>query len=64
VNTGVGFILRMLDLPGRPPVLMTLEGEGPGGFNANNKTAMWTGVAGFLEANVDTAPSTAAQNSQ
>jgi dipeptidyl aminopeptidase/acylaminoacyl peptidase len=53
-------LVRMLNLAGRPPVLMTLEGEGHGGFDPKNEIAMWTGIAGFLEANLDSGPSTAA----
>ncbi|MBS0212785.1 MAG: S9 family peptidase [Proteobacteria bacterium] len=53
-------MVRMLNLAGRPPVLMTFEGEGHGNFSASNENAMWTGIAGFLEANLDFASSTTA----
>lgn len=46
-------LIRMLNLAGRPPVMMTLEGEGHGDLSQNNETALWNGVAGFLRAHLD-----------
>lgn len=45
-------LIRMLNLAGRPPVMMTLVGEGHGGFSKKNETALWNGVAGFLRAHL------------
>ena len=45
-------LIRMLNLAGRPPVMMTFEGEGHGGFSKKNETALWNGVAGFLRAHL------------
>ncbi len=46
-------LIRMLNLAGRTPVMSTLEGEGHGDFSEKNETALWTGVAGFLQAHLD-----------
>jgi dipeptidyl aminopeptidase/acylaminoacyl peptidase len=52
-------LVRMLNLAGRPPVMMTLVGEGHGGFSTDNETALWTGVAGFLRAHLGAHPTAA-----
>lgn len=41
-------MLRMLNLDNRPPVLVTLEGEGHGIEEDENIRKAWEGVAGFL----------------
>lgn len=45
-------LVRMLNLAGRPPVMLTLEGEDHGDFSEKNETALWIGVAGFLQAHL------------
>jgi dipeptidyl aminopeptidase/acylaminoacyl peptidase len=49
-------LARMLNIAGRAPVMMTLEGEGHGGFENVNEIALWGGVAGFLRAHLDARP--------
>jgi dipeptidyl aminopeptidase/acylaminoacyl peptidase len=41
-------LVRMLNLAGRPPVLIDLEKEGHGIDDEDNRTRVWTGIAGFL----------------
>jgi dipeptidyl aminopeptidase/acylaminoacyl peptidase len=41
-------LVRMLNLAGRPPVLIDLEKEGHGIEDDDNRTRVWTGIAGFL----------------
>lgn len=41
-------LLRMLNLVGRPPVLMAFANEGHGLQNVGNLVLAWTGIAGFL----------------
>ena len=45
-------LVRMLNLAGNEPVLLTLEGAGHGGFSEKDERAMWTAVAGFLQAHL------------
>jgi dipeptidyl aminopeptidase/acylaminoacyl peptidase len=42
-------LVRMLNLAGRTPVLMTFENEGHGIEDIDNLEAAWTGIAGFLQ---------------
>ena len=46
-------LVRMLNMAGREPVMLTLRGEGHGNFDNDNLIALWTGVAGFLRAHLD-----------
>jgi dipeptidyl aminopeptidase/acylaminoacyl peptidase len=46
-------MIRMLNLAGHPPVMLTLQGEGHGNFDHRNTIKLWSGVAGFLQANLD-----------
>ncbi len=41
-------LVRMLNLAGRPPVLIVLDNEGHGIEDDANRTRVWTGIAGFL----------------
>ncbi len=41
-------LVRMLNLAGRPPVLIALDNEGHGIEDDANRTRVWTGIAGFL----------------
>lgn len=41
-------LVRMLNLAGRPPVLIALDNEGHGIEDDGNRTRVWTGIAGFL----------------
>lgn len=47
-------LVRMLDMAGRPPVGLVLEGEGHGFDKQENTHALWKGVAGFLQRHLDT----------
>ena len=49
-------MLRMLNMAGKPPVMLTLDGEGHGDFNHKNEIALWSGIAGFLRAHLDAQP--------
>ncbi len=49
-------MVRMLNLAGKTPVAITFKDEGHGGFDNANAVKLWTGVAGFLRANLDAAP--------
>ncbi len=49
-------LVRMLNLAGHPPTVLTLVGEGHGGFDSKNEIALWSGVAGFLRAHLDPQP--------
>lgn len=44
---------RMLELDGRPPVGLILEGEGHGIEKLANMDALWRGIAGFLRAHLE-----------
>lgn len=46
-------LVRMLDLAGRPPVLMTFPKEGHGFSDPDDLEKLWTGVAGFLHEHLD-----------
>lgn len=41
-------LVRMLNLAGRPPVLIDLKDEGHSIADDGNRTRVWTGIAGFL----------------
>lgn len=41
-------LVRMLNLAGRPPVLVDLKDEGHSIADDGNRTRVWTGIAGFL----------------
>lgn len=41
-------IARMLDMAGRPPILIELDGEGHGIDDPQNRRKVWSAVAGFL----------------
>ena len=41
-------LVRMLNLAGRPPVLIDLKDEGHSIEDDGNRTRVWTGIAGFL----------------
>lgn len=41
-------LVRMLNLAGRPPVLIDLKDEGHSIADDANRTRVWTGIAGFL----------------
>lgn len=41
-------LVRMLDVAGRPPVLMTFPKEGHGFDDPEDLEKLWTGIAGFL----------------
>lgn len=41
-------IARMLEIAGRPPILIELDGEGHGIATAQNRRKAWSAVAGFL----------------
>ncbi|MDH5828976.1 prolyl oligopeptidase family serine peptidase [Luteimonas sp. M1R5S18] len=43
-------LARVLSKAGRPPVLLTLEGEGHSVEGAGSRKRLWEGVAGFLHA--------------
>ena len=47
-------LARVLSGAGRPPALLTLEGEGHSVEDADNRKALWEGVAGFLHAQLGT----------
>jgi len=48
-------LVRMLDIAGRAPVLMTFPKEGHSFNNPQDLEKLWTGVAGFLHENLDSA---------
>ncbi|MBN8728829.1 MAG: S9 family peptidase [Xanthomonadales bacterium] len=48
-------LARMLQLAGRPPVLLALAGEGHGIAAIDNIEATWSGIAGFLRHHLDAA---------
>ena len=56
-------LVRMLNLAGRPPVMISFEGEGHGDFNTKDETALWNAVAGFLREHLDAKPNAAARES-
>jgi dienelactone hydrolase len=43
---------RMLELAGNPPVGLRVEGEGHGFAEVEHRAALWSGVAGFLQAHL------------
>lgn len=45
-------LARVLSQAGRPPALLTLEGEGHGIEDEANRKALWEAVAGFLHAHL------------
>lgn len=45
-------LARVLSQAGRPPALLTLEGEGHGVEDEANRKALWEAVAGFLHAHL------------
>jgi len=45
-------LVRMLNLSGHPPALITLDKEGHGFDSDENKTRVWTAIAGFLRAHL------------
>ena len=47
-------LVRMLNLAGRPPTAIVLEGEGHGIEDKKNMKRVWEGVAGFLRAHLGT----------
>jgi dipeptidyl aminopeptidase/acylaminoacyl peptidase len=49
-------LARMLGSAGRPPVLVTLEGEAHGVEEQTNQKKLWEAVAAFLRANLGVAP--------
>jgi dipeptidyl aminopeptidase/acylaminoacyl peptidase len=49
-------LARMLGSAGRPPVLVTLEGEAHGVEDPANQEKLWEAVAAFLRANLGVAP--------
>lgn len=49
-------MVRMLNIAGREPVLLTLPGEGHGGWSEKDEATLWTAVAGFLRAHLDAKP--------
>lgn len=53
-------LVRMLNLAGRPPVLITLEGEGHSIKKIENVQTVWSGIAGFLRQHLNVAPEAAA----
>ena len=46
-------LVRMLDLAGRPPVLMTFPKEGHSFDKFEDEEKLWTGIAGFLHEQLD-----------
>ncbi len=49
-------LARMLGAAGRPPILVTLEGEAHGVEDQANQKKLWEAVAAFLRANLGVAP--------
>jgi pimeloyl-ACP methyl ester carboxylesterase len=49
-------LVRMLNLAGHEPVLLTLEGAGHGDLSEQDESRMWTAIAGFLQAYLDEKP--------
>jgi dipeptidyl aminopeptidase/acylaminoacyl peptidase len=47
-------LVRMLNLAGRPPVMLTFEDEGHGIDDIDHIEAAWSGIAGFLREHLDT----------
>ncbi|UYB51005.1 S9 family peptidase [Xanthomonas sp. AM6] len=45
-------MLRMLDMAGNPPVGLSFAGEGHGFADVDHRAALWSGVAGFLQAHL------------
>lgn len=45
-------LVRMLNLAGHPPALIALDKEGHGFDSDENKTRVWTAIAGFLRAHL------------
>ncbi|MBD7921630.1 alpha/beta hydrolase family protein [Xanthomonas bonasiae] len=45
-------MLRMLEMAGNPPVGLTFAGEGHGFADVDHRAALWSGVAGFLQAHL------------
>ena len=50
---------RMLEIDGRPPVGLVFEKEGHGVQKIENIETQWNGIAGFLQAYLDSAPGAA-----
>lgn len=48
-------LVRMLDVAGRPPVLMTFPKEGHVFGDHEDLEKLWTGIAGFLHEHLDSA---------
>lgn len=46
-------LVRMLNLAGRPPVMLTFEKEGHGVDDIDNIETTWSGIAGFLREHLD-----------
>lgn len=55
-------LVRMLDVAGRPPVLMTFPKEGHGFDDPKDLEKLWTGIAGFLHEHLDSAANRAPSN--
>lgn len=49
-------LVRMLNLDGRPPVVLALAGEGHGFNKLKSMAIVWTGIAGFLRQHLDQMP--------
>jgi len=54
---------RMLEIDGRPPVGLVFEKEGHGVQKIENIETQWNGIAGFLQAHLDSAPGATAGTS-
>ncbi len=53
-------LVRMLNLAGRPPALIELTDEAHGIEEDENKTRVWSAIAGFLRANLSDSPAAGA----
>lgn len=53
-------LVRMLNLDGRPPVVLAIAGEGHGFNKLKSMAIVWTGIAGFLRKHLDDAAPEAA----
>jgi dipeptidyl aminopeptidase/acylaminoacyl peptidase len=51
-------LVRMLNLDGRPPVVLAIAGEGHGFAKLKSMAIVWTGIAGFLRQHLDAVPPT------
>lgn len=49
-------LVRMLNLDGRPPVVLAIAGEGHGFAKLKSMAIVWTGIAGFLRQHLDAVP--------